>query len=198
MNFSLLASVAVFAFVTSITPGPNNTFLLTSGINFGVRRSLRFVFGITTGLIVMMTAVGAGLGALFVAYPLIYGVLKWAGFAYVVYLAIMIALSTGKSVSGEVKFIGYWRAASLQFINPKSWMMVAGFMTTFIHADDPLYVSVITSAVVLVVSFPSGVIWAASGAALSRWFGDPRRLRIFNRVSAVLLVASMLPVILGH
>jgi threonine/homoserine/homoserine lactone efflux protein len=194
----LLLSVAVFAFVTSITPGPNNTFLLTSGINFGVRRSLPFVFGITTGLIAIMLAVGAGLGALFLAYPLIYGVLKWLGFAYVVYLAVMIAISTGKSTSGEAKYIGYWRAASLQFVNPKSVMMTVGFMTTFIHADDPLYVSITTAAVLLAVSFPSGIIWAASGAALSRWFGDPRRLKIFNRVSAVLLVASMLPVLLSH
>lgn len=194
----MLASVLVFGFVTSITPGPNNTFLFTSGANFGVRRSLPYANGIIAGLSVMMVAIGAGLGAIFAASPTIYEALKWVGFAYVIYLAFLIARSTSKSESGEAKYIGFARSVAFQFINPKAWIIMSAFMATFIHVDDPLLTTLLTCAVFLVVTWPGGVIWAASGQVLSVWLSNPVRRRVFNIVSAVLLVASMIPVLLSH
>jgi len=194
----VLASVLVFGFVTSITPGPNNTFLFTSGANFGVRRSLPYANGIIAGLSVMMVAIGAGLGAIFAASPTIYEALKWVGFAYVIYLAFLIARSTSKSESGEAKYIGFARSVAFQFINPKAWIIMSAFMATFIHVDDPLLTTLLTCAVFLVVTWPGGVIWAASGQVLSVWLSNPVRRRVFNIVSAVLLVASMIPVLLSH
>lgn len=192
---SLLAAVVVFGFVTSITPGPNNTFLFTSGANFGVRKSLPYANGIIAGLIVMMVAIGAGLGAVFAASPTIYDALKWVGFAYVVYMAFMIARSTSKSETGEAKYIGFARSVAFQFINPKAWIIMSAFMASFIHVSDPLPVSLVTCAVFLVVTWPGGVIWAASGQVLSVWLSNPKRRQVFNISAAVLLVASMIPVL---
>jgi threonine/homoserine/homoserine lactone efflux protein len=76
MTWSLLLSVAVFSFVTSVTPGPNNTFLLSSGANFGLKRSVPYLNGIMAGLAGMMIALGAGLGVIFTTLPAVYQVLK--------------------------------------------------------------------------------------------------------------------------
>lgn len=198
MSFSLLASVVVFGFVTSITPGPNNTFLFTSGANFGVRRSLPYANGIIAGLSVMMIAIGAGLGAIFAASPVIYQSLKWVGFAYIVYLAFLIARSTSKSETGELKYIGFARSVAFQFINPKACIIMSAFMATFIHLDDPLPVTITLCVVFLIVTWPGGVIWAAGGQVLSNWLSNPKRRRVFNIAAAVLLVASMIPVVLTH
>ncbi len=198
MTFGLLASVLVFGFVTSITPGPNNTFLFTSGANFGVRRSLPYANGIIAGLSVMMLAIAAGLGVIFATTPLIYQSLKWVGFAYIVYMAYLIARSTTKSESGEARYIGFARSVAFQFINPKAWIIMSAFMATFIHLDDPLPTTITNCVAFLIVTWPGGVIWAAGGQVLSNWLSNPRRRRIFNIVAAVLLVASMIPVLTLH
>ena len=198
MSFDLLASVLVFGFVTSITPGPNNTFLFTSGANFGVRRSLPYANGIIAGLSIMMIAIGAGLGVIFVTTPLIYQSLKWVGFAYIVYMAYLIARSTGGSSAGEARYVGFGRSVAFQFINPKAWIIMSAFMATFIHLDNPLPTTVTTCAVFLAVTWPGGVIWAAGGQVLSRFLDNPSRRRAFNVTAAGLLVASMIPVLLIH
>ena len=198
MTLGLLASVLVFGFVTSITPGPNNTFLFTSGANFGVRRSLPYANGIIAGLSIMMVAIGAGLGVVFAATPLVYQSLKWVGFAYVVYMAYQIARSTSKSESGEARYIGFARSVAFQFINPKAWIITSAFMATFTQLDDPLITTVTICAAFLVVTWPGGVIWAAGGQVLSKWLSNPARRRAFNITAAVLLVASMIPVLAIH
>ena len=194
----MLASVLVFGFVTSITPGPNNTFLFTSGANFGVRRSLPYANGIIAGLSLMMVAIGAGLGVIFATLPVIYQSLKWVGFAYIVYMAWLIARSSGSSETGEARYIGFGRSVAFQFINPKAWIIMSAFMATFIQTDKPLLTNLTVCAVFLVVTWPGGVIWAAGGQVLSRWLANAARRRVFNITAAVLLVASMVPVLTLH
>lgn len=93
MSFELLLAFMAFAFVTSVTPGPNNTMLLASGANFGFRRSVPHMLGIAFGIVVMVAAVGMGLSGLFRAYPVLYDVLRWVGATYLLYLAWRIARS---------------------------------------------------------------------------------------------------------
>jgi threonine/homoserine/homoserine lactone efflux protein len=114
MTLSLLISVAVFSFVTSVSPGPNNTFLLSSGANFGLRKSVPYLNGIMVGLAAMMIALGAGLGVIFTTLPAVYQVLKWVGFAYIVWLAYLIVKSTSKSDTAEAKYIGFAKSTTFQ------------------------------------------------------------------------------------
>jgi threonine/homoserine/homoserine lactone efflux protein len=198
MSLGLLASVLVFGFVTSITPGPNNTFLFTSGANFGVRRSLPYANGIIAGLSVMMLAIAAGLGIIFATIPAIYQSLKWAGFAYVTYLAYQIAISSGKAELSQARVIGFARSVAFQFINPKAWIIMSAFMATFIHLDAPPLETLTLCVLFLAVTWPGGVIWAAGGQVLSKWLNNQSRRQVFNISAAVLLVASMIPVLLIH
>jgi threonine/homoserine/homoserine lactone efflux protein len=198
MTWSLLVSVAIFSFVTSVSPGPNNTFLLSSGANFGLRKSVPYLNGIMAGLTGMMIALGAGLGVIFTTLPLVYQVLKWVGFAYIVYLAFLIVKSTTKSESAEPEYIGFFKSTTFQFVNPKAWVVVGSFMATFVPVGSGLAVTAFICLVFLVFTYPGALLWAVAGQVLKTWLSDPSRRRVFNIVSAILLVLSMVPVLFLH
>jgi threonine/homoserine/homoserine lactone efflux protein len=198
MTIALIVSAAVFSFVTSVTPGPNNTFLLSSGVNFGLRKSLPYLFGIIAGLIGMMLAIGAGLGLVFATFPLVYQVLKWVGFAYILWLAYLIVSSTKSSDSAEAMYIGFWKSTVFQFVNPKAWIVTASYMATFVPVDSSWSDSLTIGLVFLVATFPGALTWAVAGQVLRSWLSVPTRRKIFNIVSAALLVISMIPVLFLH
>ncbi len=198
MTWSLLVAVAIFSFVTSVTPGPNNTFLLSSGANFGLRKSVPYLNGIMAGLTGMMIALGAGLGVIFTTLPVVYQVLKWFGFAYIVWLALLIVKSTTKSETAQAKYIGFAKATTFQFVNPKAWIVVGSFMTAFVPVGSGLGATAFICLVFLVFTYPGALLWAVAGQVLKNWLSVPARRKIFNIVSAILLVLSMLPVLFLH
>ena len=93
MSQPLIVAFVVFGAVMAFTPGPNNIMVLSSGLTYGFRRSLPHIAGIAIGVSFMVASVGFGLGAVFIAYPVLQTVLKYAGVAYLVYLAAVIAMS---------------------------------------------------------------------------------------------------------
>jgi threonine/homoserine/homoserine lactone efflux protein len=195
VTLSLLISVAIFSFVTAVSPGPNNTFLLSSGANFGLKKSLPYLNGIMVGLAGMMIAIGAGLGVIFTTLPMVYQVLKWVGFSYIVYLAFLIVRSTSKSDTGEAQYIGFVKATIFQFVNPKAWVVVGSFMATMVPVGSGFAATAFICIFFLVLTYPGALLWAVAGQVLKDWLSNPLRRRVFNIVSAVLLVASMLPVL---
>ena len=192
----MLVSVAIFSFVTAVSPGPNNTFLLSSGANFGLRKSLPYLSGIMVGLIGMMTAMATGLGIIFTTLPLLYQILKWVGFAYIVWLAYLIIRSTSKSETGQAQYIGFWKATTFQFVNPKAWVVIGSFMATMVPVGSGFLASAFVCLVFLVFTYPGALLWAVAGQVLKDWLSKPSRRKIFNIASAILLVLSMLPVVL--
>ena len=198
MTWSLLISVAVFSFVTSVTPGPNNTFLLSSGANFGLKRSVPYLNGIMAGLAGMMIALGAGLGVIFTTLPAVYQVLKWLGFSYIVWLAFLIVKSTSKSENAQAQYIGFIKATTFQFVNPKAWIVVGSFMAAYVPVGSGLAATTFICLVFLVFTYPGALLWAVAGQVLKTWLSQPTRRRVFNIVSAILLVLSMVPVLFLH
>ena len=193
----LLAALALFCAVTLFTPGPNNLMLMTSGLNFGFRRGLPHLFGVTLGFSVMVLIVGFGLGAIFEAWPLLYAALKYAGAAYLIYLAWQIAVSVppapGRESAGRP--IGFLQAAAFQWVNPKAWVMAVGAVSTYAAvAPFPLNVIVI-AALFCALGLASSGTWLGFGTALQRLLKDRRAVRAFNIVMALLLVASLYPIL---
>src|SRR5580693_5640749 len=133
MSQSLLIAFLLFTLVMSFTPGPNNIMLLSSGLTYGFRRTLPHMAGVIVGGSFMIAAVGIGLGAVFVAYPVLKTILKYAGAAYLIYLAIGIAMS-GATKLGQDNRRGpmtFWGAAMFQWINVKAWVMIIGTITVY-------------------------------------------------------------------
>lgn len=198
LSLDLLLGFALFALVTSITPGPNNTMLLASGVNFGFNRTIPHMLGITCGFFVLVVAVGFGLGAVFQTYPLLYSVLRYVGAAYLLYLAWKIARSgpVSESEKGESKPITYLGAAAFQWVNPKAWIMAIGAISTYTPMQGYFTNVIVIAAVFALINLPSVSVWAGCGTLLRNVLKDRRWLRLFNWGMALLLVASLYPLLL--
>jgi len=194
----LVFAIALFAFSAGITPGPNNIMLMTSGVNFGIKRSIPHLMGISLGFPTMILAVGLGLSAIFQAYPFIHIVIKLIGISYLLYLSWLIANSSNKMEGKQVsKPFTFLQAAAFQWVNPKGWIMAVGAIATFTSVQQELNSQVMTIAsVFLCVAFPCAIVWLGFGVALKRLLKNERQQRIFNITMALLLVASIIPMML--
>lgn len=195
MSYDLILALLGFAFVTSVTPGPNNMMLLASGVNFGFVRTIPHMLGISIGHSLMVFLVGLGLAGMMQAWPPAMILLKVASVAYMLWLAWKIANSAapGKGNAAGKPF-NFLQAAAFQWVNPKAWAMALGAISAY--AGDGSLVSVAIVAVVFsCVNLPSVAVWAAAGEALRGWLERPSRLRTFNWTMAALLVASLIPVL---
>lgn len=194
-TLTALLALVLFGFVTSVTPGPNNTYLLASGMNFGLKKSLVYVNGIMVGLLAMFTGIYLGVGALFRLYPLIQEILKYIGFAYILYIAFGIIRSTFSESAVAPKQIGFIQATFFQLVNPKAWIVLLSAVSTYVPPTTNLVDVLILLGVFLVATYPGAVIWAAFGQVMASWLSKPTPRRIFNVSAAVLLVFSMLAVL---
>ncbi len=194
MSFEIMTAVAVFATVASITPGPNNTMLLASGLNFGFVRSLPHMFGITIGFSVMIIAVGLGLSRIFEIFPPLHHVLFVLSAIYLLYLAWMIATSKSSSSSSDSvgKPFTFLQAAAFQWVNPKAWVMAIGVTTGYVPHDNFTSGLFLVAAITALVNFPCIAVWAGFGAAMQRYLSQERHRMIFNVTLAILLVISVL------
>lgn len=194
MTIEQVLALALFAFATSITPGPNNTMVLASGANFGFRATTPHLMGIDLGFALMVVAVGAGLGGLFVMFPVLHTVLKYVGAAYLLYLAWQVAnAGAPKAREAGGRPMTFLQAALFQWLNPKGWMAAVGAVATYTPAE-PFVLNLITVTVVFaLVMAPCIAIWAAAGTALRGVLANPLHLRGFNVTMALLLVASLYP-----
>ena len=196
MSQPLFIAFVVFAAVMFFTPGPNNVMLLSSGLTHGFRRTLPHIAGITIGFAFMVAAVGLGFGTIFLAYPVLQTILKYAGAAYLIYLAAAIAMS-GAAPSGQGnqrRPMTFWGAAVFQWINVKGWVMVIGTITAYAAIASFPWNIVIQTAISLVMGTLSTVAWALFGSALRPLLTSPWAVRAFNIVMAALLLASLYPV----
>ncbi|CAN7352613.1 LysE family translocator [Rhizobium sp. LjRoot98] len=196
MQADTLLALFLFAFTTSITPGPNNMMLFASGVNFGFSRTIPHMLGIGAGFLSLLIAVGLGLGALLHSVPMLYTGLKFAGGAYLVWIAWKIGtsrtLSEGKAGAAPMTFL---QAAAFQWINPKAWVMAVTAMATYTSEQAYLASVLIVGVIFAIVNVPSVSTWAGFGSALRQWLSEPARLKWFNITMAVLLVLSLWPML---
>jgi len=196
MSHSLLFAFVIFATVMFITPGPNNVMLLSSGLTYGFRPTIPHILGITFGFAFMIGAVGVGLGTIFVAYPVLQTILKYAGVAYLIYLAVAIAMSgpvaTGRDAGRRP--MTFWGAAMFQWVNVKGWVMVIGTITAYAAIATYPWNIAIQVSLSLLLGAISCTAWALFGSALRPILTSPRAVRAFNIVMAILLLASLYPV----
>jgi threonine/homoserine/homoserine lactone efflux protein len=187
-----LLALAGFAMVGTITPGPNNTLLLASGLRFGWRATRRHVIGTVLGMAGLIVAVAAGIGTLLDAVPGARLALQLVGSAYLLWLALRIAVSHGVGRAEVARPFGVWGATGFQFANPKGWLFVLAAVGAFLPPGwHPVAATAAVAGVCTLAVALSASVWAAGGAALNRLAGDGHKLRAVNIVLAVVLVASI-------
>lgn len=197
MTFEALMAATLFALVSSITPGPNNTMLLASGVNFGFRRSLRHLAGVQIGFWFLLLVTALGLHSTLTNFPNFYLVLRIAGGSYLLWMALKLATAHPSSAeaTSQSEPMGFWAAAAFQWINPKAWVMTITCMSTYLPADASAVDMATLIAMFVMVGVPCSFVWLTFGQAMRQWLQDPLRLRIFNVTMAVALVASLNPML---
>lgn len=186
-------ALLAFALVTSITPGPNNLMLIASGANFGFRRTVPHMLGVSLGHMAMTLIVGVGLVGVMLAVPVTQTVLKIVSVIYMLWLAWKLAhaAAPGEGDAGA-RPMTFLQAAAFQWVNPKAWAMSLGAVAAY-APDRTLQTVAVVAVVFAAVNLPSVSVWTAAGGVLRRWLTNPARLWVFNWTMAGLLVASLIP-----
>ena len=193
---SFVLPLATFAFVTSITPGPNNLMLMASGANFGFRRTIPHMLGVALGFVFMAFLMGIGLAELFEEFPWLHTVLTVVSILYLLWLAWKIAHAAppepGAAKGTPLTFL---QAAAFQWVNPKAWAMALTAVTIYAPGDTALAILAV-AAIFGAINLPSVSTWCLLGQGLQRVLTDHRRLSVFNWTMASLLVLSLYPVLI--
>ncbi|MGB7318506.1 MAG: LysE family translocator [Planktotalea sp.] len=197
MTYDLLLGLLLFAFVSSVTPGPNNLMLMASGANFGFRRSIPHMLGIGIGFTVMIILFGLGLAQIFDAYPVLHIILKIVSVIYLLWLAWKVANSAPPEgvIDHDAKPLTFMQAALFQWVNPKAWTMALTAISVYMPDQSTGSVLIVALAFGL-VNLPCVSSWTLMGQQMARFLTSAARLHAFNWTMAALLVASLYPVFL--
>lgn len=194
MTAPLLAIIA-FAIAASFTPGPNNIMVAASGAQHGFRASLPACAGVACGFALMVAIVGLGVASVLAVMPTVATVARWVAIAWLLFLAWRVAWAGAPGSGRGGPPVGFLGAALFQWVNPKAWLLAIGANTAFVTPGHPLLPQVLVlSLVFLLCGAGSTSAWNLLGAGASRFLRVPWRVRAFNLVMAVAMVASIIPV----
>ena len=187
-----LSSLLLFATAMAFTPGPNTTLAAALAANHGLRHALRFVLAVPFGWGLLLVGCTLGLGALLQAQPALHAVVKWGGLAYMVWLAWKLARSGSLAQADASRFdVGFGKGVALQFVNIKAWMnallITAGWVTV---VQPPWARLAVVLPLMMAYGFASNFTYAVAGSALRGWLAQGRRLLWFNRLLALVLLAT--------
>jgi threonine/homoserine/homoserine lactone efflux protein len=194
MNIDILSALTIFAFVSSITPGPNNLMLMNSGANYGFKKTTPHLLGVGIGFTLMIALVGLGVIQLFDRFPVSYQILKVVSIVYLLYLAFKIASSTSniEQQTSNHKPFSFIQAVLFQWVNPKAWTMALTSIS--LYAPSKSFTSVLLVAIVFgLINLPCISSWVVLGQKIQVLLTNQKRLRVFNITMALLLVISLYP-----
>ncbi|MGE8065829.1 LysE family translocator [Pseudomonas sp. NPDC089569] len=192
-SFPTLLPFLLFAFVAAITPGPTNILVLSNSARYGLLAAVPIIVGACSSAAALVLLVGTGAGSSLTAWPAAQAVMQWIGVAWLSYLAWQIFRAPPTAITAEQAQarLGWLGAASLQWINPKTWMMALAVVSVFAASGEHRLTQVMMlSLVFFLVSLPCMSVWALLGAGSGRWLRSPRAMQRFNRCMALLLLGS--------
>jgi len=188
----MLAALFSFGVVISITPGPNNIMLATSGVNFGLWRTVPQMAGITTGVLLAIIGTGLGLGTVFSLYPLVRQVLQGMGIAYTLWLSWKLATSGSLGGGDLPRPMRYGASFAFQWVNPKVWLTAIGTVALYMRPGHTLVDTTTITCVIAMINIPVMLLWTGFGVFLREFLRIPGRIRIFNIAMGVVLAASVI------
>jgi len=200
--FETLVAFASFAFVASVTPGPNNVLLTATGSTVGFRRGLPTLLGITCGFAAMIFVLTMGLGSLLLDSPAVLLAMRIIGVLMLVWLSYQIAFAPIADVEQRaadhpgIRPLGLLGAAMFQWVNPKAWLVVGSAITAYMVPDYSALRQAFTFATVFFVAGIVGCIpWLAFGSLMQRLLRTERAARFFNYSMGLLLLATIMLIV---
>jgi len=199
MPIDVFLAMAVFASVTAFTPGPNNIMLAASGVNFGFAHTIPHMLGVTAGFMAVLAVCATGLGLIVTTVPALLVALKAACGLYMLWLAWKVATASvvNDDDSAPKRPLTFFQAAVFQWINPKALVVALSAIAIYVRPDNRAVDFAILLVVFTATTAGSVATWAGFGVGLRRFLKDPAHARIFNVAMALLLVASIVPIVTG-
>ena len=198
MDQATIISFALFSFVAAFTPGPNNLMLTASGVNYGFRRSLPHICGVTAGFMLLVLSAGLGLSTLFAALPALYEILRIISFGFLLYVGWKIAMAGPIEDAKATKPLRFVTAFAFQWVNPKAISVTLSTITAYTGGSQtPAFDLIVILFLFLLVTIGSTVAWTLAGQYIGRFLKQDKTRKIFNISMAALLVVSLMPVILS-
>ncbi len=195
IDFDWFLALLLFVLVAGFTPGPNNIIALSIGFNYGYKRVIPHILGVTIGFPVMLVLIGTVLYPLMKHFETFYNILKYGSILYIFYLAYKIATSSidAKELEENKKRpITFFQSLAFQWINPKAWAGALSTVSVYIPAGENflkgLYIAAFTSAVTIVGAIS---LWALMGKKIKTLLKNPLHVRVFNYLMAILLIVSV-------
>ena len=201
MQDSPWAALALFAFVSSITPGPNNLLATASGARFGLRRTLPQVAGVTFGFTILLSLAASGVAALVMSLPALGTALAFAGYGYLLWMSVRLLMAAwrpaaiGRTNVVTLRPMSFVQSTLFQFANPKAWMMAISAASGLLAAQGSSVAAIAALCVLFAaINFPCVGVWAALGAHLQRWLSRPNapwRMRAFNGAMGATMLSTV-------
>jgi threonine/homoserine/homoserine lactone efflux protein len=193
----LLIAMLTFSLAMSITPGPVNMIILSSGVNYGVKRTIPYVTGATVGFTLLLLFIGLGFYQIIKACPSFLTYLAVAGSLYIIYMGYKVATAKTDIAVNKGDVPKFYQGFLLQWINPKAWIACVSGVSIFSSSDNTDQF-LIFSSIYFVVCYLSLGVWAILGGKLSLLLNSPARLRIFNMIMGLLLITTAAYLCLTH
>jgi len=188
-----LTALMIFMFVAAFTPGPNNLLSSYSGFNFGIKKTLPLIYGVTFGFPILLIVINSGLIIIFKKFPTLQEVIKIIGSGFLIYLAYKVALSKkneDKLTNNPAKF---FNMLIFQFINPKAVLIAIITVSTFISQNENfIRDSIIVVGFAIFFSFTSIMSWSLLGKFLRRFANNEKFLKLYNYVMSFLLIICVI------
>lgn len=190
-------AIFIFALVATITPGPNNIMLMSSGSTYGYIKTLPLLVGIVSGFMAMFISVGFGFSVVFKLYPYSLIIIKYIGFAYLIYLSWKIATTDTQAIDSNKSRVGFLSIFFFQWLNPKSWIVVTSSLGAYVKPEGSYAYQVMQIIFIFfIAALISSHTWVGFGQFLKRWLNNAHRQKLFNRAMALLLIVTILPAII--
>ena len=198
MDYTAIISFTTFASIAAISPGPNNIMLAASGANFGVKRTIPHIAGVTIGFLGLVLASGIGLSGLFAALPQLYDVMRVLALFFLFYLAWKIANAGPIEEARSSKPLSFTAAFLFQWVNPKATTVTISAITAYTSSADSFFTNLILILIIFgIATIISTVAWTIAGQFIGQFLQQKNRRLLFNYMMAGLLIAALLPVILS-
>ena len=187
-----IISICLFWFVTAFTPGPNNIVASYSGFNFGIKKTIPHILGVTLGFTALIISLIIGLINIFKIYPNIQEVLKYLGTLFLLYLAFKISFSSSDNSSNSENPVKFIETFLFQFLNPKGVIVGIIVVSTYIQVDEN-YVNYSLQVIILALLFSITSItsWTLVGRFLRKFATNEKFIKYFNYAMSILLILSI-------
>ena len=189
MTITTLMAMFSFSLAMSITPGPVNMMIISSGINHGVKKTMPFVSGATIGFTLLLVLIGSGLMNIVNLYPSLLFYMEIAGATFIIYMGYKIAISkTDLSVNDyDKKTLKFYEGFLLQWLNPKAWIACVSGISMFVSSDSAFVTFVL---MYFVVCYGSLSLWGVLGQKATKLLNTPIKLKVFNIIMGGILIFS--------